>query len=247
MEELFQEYINWPPESAIKIETIDKMTMTLQVPILKHRWPLFAESKEKALDIARCLTQEQLKAILLYAYSDLPAKRALTSTFQMCNLSHPQSLQQSTFVDDMRNLMRDRDSADFQLIAFDGTVVYVHRCILAARSKYFRSLFITESLEAKNGSWKSFKDISPETLQFFVEYVYTGQIANPSTNYIIPLCWLVKYLRLTGEKEVENIIVSALTRELTDDTQEALFEIAKEWEAKCVIDVIEKYSATRKC
>ena len=246
MEELFKESIDWPEKSAIRVDTIDGSTMALQVPILKHRWPLFAENPDQALSLVQSLTKDQLKAVLLYAYSDLPAKRAMADIFEKCQLSHPQSLQQSTFVDDMRNLMRDADSSDFLLNAADGTQIPVHRCILAARSKYFRSMFLTESIEAVSGSWSCDRKISSETLQFFVEYVYTGQISTPVTMHIIPLCWIAKYLRLSGDKEVENIVVSALTLELNDETQEQLFLIAQEWDAKCVMDVIEKYNATRR-
>ncbi|KAK8848139.1 hypothetical protein M9Y10_019195 [Tritrichomonas musculus] len=246
MEALFRETVNWPEKSAIRVNTIDGSSMALQVPILKHRWPLFAENQELALSLARSLTKDQLKAVLLYTYSDLPAKRAMADIFEKCQLSHPQSLQQSTFVDDMRNLMHDTESSDFLLVASDGTQIPVHRCILAARSKYFRSMFITESLEVINSSWSCHRSITPETLQFFVEYIYTGQISIPQTIHIIPLCWIAKYLGLSGDKEVENIVVSALTLELTDETQEQLFNIAKEWNAKCVMDVIEKYNATRK-
>lgn len=246
MEDLFHKSIDWPEKSSILVNTVDGNTMRLHVPILKHRWPLFAENPEKAISLAQSLTKEQLKAVLLYIYSDLPAKRAMAAIFEEFQLSHPQSLQQSTFVDDMRNLMHDEESSDFILVATDGTEIPVHRCILAARSKYFYSMFITKSIEAVSGRWKFDSVISPETLQFFVEYVYTGQISVPVTMHIIPLCNIAKYLRLSGDKEVENIVVSALTLELNDETQEQLFEIAKKWDAKCVMDVIEKYNATKR-
>ena len=204
---IFKESIHWPEKSVIRVNTIDGSTMALQVPILKHRWPLFAENSEVALGLAQSLTKDQLKAVLLYAYSDLPAKRAMADIFEKCQLSHPQSLQQSTFVDDMRNLMHDEESSDFVLVAADGAQIPVHRCILAARSKYFRSLLLSGSMEAVSGSWRCGRPISPETLKFFVEYVYTGQISVPVTKHIIPLCYIAKYLRLSGDKEVENIVV----------------------------------------
>ena len=250
MESLFQASIEWPEGSAMTITTSDGCKMTLQIPILKHRWPLFAADPETALSIARSLTLEELKAVLLFTYSDLPAKRSMAHIFERCQLKHPQSLQHSTFVENMRALMRDQETSDFVLLSADGQAVYAHRAILAARSKYFRSLFITKSKETVDGAWKCARPVSLTTLQFFIEYVYTGQISEPSTMDLIPLVWLVKYLRLSGDKEVENIIVSALSRELNSSGDGAecdynlLYEAAKEWGAKCVSDVIDKYQAT---
>jgi hypothetical protein len=105
---------------------------------------------------------------------------------------------------------------------------------------------LTQSLESLKGEWSCAKPLSAATLQFFVEYVYTGQIAQPSTIHLIPLVFLVKYLKLSGEKEVENIIVSSVTRELNDSSQDVMYVAAQEWGAKCVMDVIDRYRATRK-
>lgn len=247
MDTLFQGKIDWLPISAMQIETSDHKMVTLQIPILNHRWPLFHDNREEALEIARSLTIEQIQAILLYAYSDLPSKRSLAPIFHLCQLSYPQSLQESTFIDDMRNLMHDADSADFSLLSdIPVSCIPVHRAVLAARSRYFRSLFITKSSEYYSGVWKCFRPLTLSTVQFFVEYLYTGQISSPNTLSIIPLCFLVKYLRLSGEKEIENIVISALSRDLNETTVEAIQNCAKEWDAKCVIDVVEKYTATRK-
>jgi hypothetical protein len=79
-----------------------------------------------------------------------------------------------------------------------------------------------------------------------VEYLYTGQIANPVTLQLIPLCWLVKYLRLTGEREIEDIVISSLSRELNEENESVLSAAAIEWRAKCVLDVLNKYSASRR-
>jgi hypothetical protein len=191
------------------------------------------------------VTGDELKAVLLYAYSDLPAKQTVIEIFRRFQLEQPQSLPQSTFVEDMRSLMRDTESADFFLASAEGERISAHRAVLAARSKYFRSLFLTKSIEWVEGVWRCARPVSIASLQFFIEYVYTGQISLPTTLELIPLCWLVKYLQLSGEKEVENIVISALSRELTDDNVASLQEVAVEWRAKGVLDVIEKYNASR--
>jgi hypothetical protein len=244
MQALFQPSIEWPEGSAIRVRTIDNRELILHVAILKHRWPLFADDPSAALDLARSVTGEELTAILLYIYSDLPVKRSIVDTFERFRLPHPQSLSQSTFVADMRALIQDRDSTDFSLESAEGIEVFVHRAVLVARSRYFRSLFLSKSEESVRGVWRCSKPIQLQSLQFFVEYLYTGQIASPVTLQLIPLCWLVKYLRLTYEREVENIVISSLSRELNEENESVLSVAATEWRAKCVLDVLNKYSAS---
>jgi hypothetical protein len=246
VQDLFRSTLQWPESSVIRVRTSDDQVFTLQIAILTHRWPLFAQDREAAIRLAESVTANELKAVLLYAYSDLPAKRTLVEIFKRFQLEQPQSLPQSTFVDDMRRLMHDTESADFFLFSADEDRIAAHRSVLAARSRYFRSLFLSKSLESVEGGWRCFRPISLVSLQFFVEYVYTGQIASPTTLELIPLCWLVRYLLLSGEKEVENIVISALARELGEGNVQALHEAALEWQAKGVIDMIEKYSSTRK-
>jgi hypothetical protein len=55
----------------------------------------------------------------------------------------------------------------------------------------------------------------------------------------------VKYLRLTGEREVEEIVISSLSRELNEENESILSVTAMEWGAKCVLDLFDKYSASR--
>jgi hypothetical protein len=245
VQDLFRSTVQWPESSVIRITTSDGQVFTLQIAILKHRWPMFAQDRQGAIRLAESVTANELKAVLLYAYSDLPAKRILVETFKRFELEQPQSLPQSTFVDDMRRLMEDTESADFLLLSAEGDRIAAHRSVLAARSRYFRSLFLANSLESIHGNWSCFRPITLNSLRFFVEYVYTGQIASPTTLDLIPLCWLARYLLLSGEKEVENIVISALARELGAGNVEALHSAAVDWEAKGVIDMIEKYSSTR--
>jgi hypothetical protein len=246
MDELFIGSVDWPPSSVITIKTSDDHEVILQAPILKFRWSLFRADPDRALEVARSLNLEELKAILLFLYSDLPAKRSLSEVFERCGLIQPRSLQESTFVDDMRKLMQDRDSCDFQLISAENEPVFVHRAILSARSRYFRSLFLSHSSESVSGIWKGPRPISTPPLLFFREYLYTGQIGSPDSLQLIPLCWMVRYFKLSIEREVQNILISSLTRELNEQTEPEFAAAAELWGAKCVKEVIEKYRATRR-
>lgn len=237
------ESIPWPEKSIIRVTTKDNQRMILHLPILQIRWNYFNECQEEVLKIIQDLNIDQLRAVLLYVYSDLPARQSMANVFERCKLRLPQSLQESTFIEDMRRLMKYQDSTDFELFgdSNNNVSVRVHRAILSSRSKYFRSMFILNSKECQDGYWVSPVSISLETLEFFVEYLYTGQISLPKTISLIPLIWLVKYLRLSGEKEVGDIIISSLTRDLNENTKNAIYETAKKWEAKSIISIIEKY------
>lgn len=246
MEVLFQNKIVWPSGSIIKINTIDNETFILHRPILNHRWPLFRDNPDQAIEIIKSLKKEELQAILRYVYSDLPVKRSFVPIFRKCKLTHPQSLQDSTFIEDMRGLMKDSETADFILKSDDPQgLIPVHRVVLATRSKYFRSMFLSQSQEFFSSTWECFRPISFQTLKDFVEYLYTGQVLSPSAINIIPFCWIAKYLSISGDKEVENILVSTLTRELNAENEMSFLKTAQEWDAKCVIDIIEKFDATK--
>lgn len=249
MEVLFQRSIRWPERSITTVETSDGHTVILHLPILKSRWDLFASNPQEALARARSLTEEQLRAILLFIYSELPAKHSMRDVFELCQLRQPENLQDSRFVMDMRELLADTESADFCLLSHDDQQTFCHRTILAARSKYFRALLVTESEEADSGRWKCTRKLEHRTLQALVEYIYTGQIQEPDTLDLIPLVWLAKYLRLSAEKEIDNIIASSLNQRLADakrdeedgESVDRIYEAAKEWNVEYVTLIIDKY------
>ena len=242
LSQIYCSHVVWPESSVIKIKTADGEEVCLQRPFLQHRWPKYQRNPEEAINLLSELTKEELKAVLRYIYSDLPGKLSQRTIFDKCELRNPASLQESTFTDDMRAMMEDFDSCDFKLLAEEeGQFVPCHRPVLAARSRYFRALFISNSKESIEGVWSSPKPVPFQTLKYFVEYLYTGQILDPQIAELIPICWLVKYLRLTNEKEVENIVVSVLSRELQKVNIDEISTIATQWNVKCVSDLVTKY------
>lgn len=245
MNKIYSSQIKWPEQSIIKVTTSDGAVISLHTPFLKFRWPMYSENREEALQILSSLSKEDLKAVLLYIYSDMPGKLSHLTVFEKCNLSNPASLQDSTFTDDMRKMMHDAESCDFKLVSEEGDFVPCHRPVIAARSKYFKSLFISNSMESVTGEWHCSRPIPIATLRFFVEYLYTGQILEPNVIQLIPLCWLVKYLKLTSEKEVEIIVISVLSRELSPENVDVFSSIAEKWNVRCVSDIVTKFKATR--
>lgn len=240
--QIYSVHVNWPEQSVIQITTTDNQIVYVHKPFLQHRWAKYQANPDEAIQILTELTKEELKYVLLYIYTDRPGKLSQRPIFERCELKNPASLQDSTFTDDMRSMMNDEESCDFRLIAAEpGLYVPCHRPVLAARSKYFRALFVLESCESTAAEWKCEIPINYQTLKYFVEYLYTGQILEPQIADLIPICWLVKYLRLTNEKEVENIVVSVLSRELQKVDIDVIAEIANTWSVKCVLDIVNKY------
>lgn len=239
--DVFQGKIAWPEQSIKRVETCDGYNVLLHLPILKHRWPMFAENRQEAMNIARSLTLEELNAVLLFLYSEFPVKHTMLPILNRCGLTLPRSLTERSFMIDMKKLVADHESADFMLVAGDRATVPVHQVVLAARTKFFRSMFLVQAKEVADGSWTCTRALHVETLRFFVEYLYTGRIEHPQAMYLIPVMWLVKYLGMaTGPEKVDNVVFNALDTELTEETRPMWLNIGKEWDVKSVVDFVER-------
>lgn len=241
MESIFSSNISWPPQSVVELTTSDGHVFMLHKAIVKHRWEMFRKDPDRAIEILRSLTYAEVRAVLLFIYSNLPAKHFLDPVFQRCELKLPKSLQESTFVPDMRELLADKSETDFELISSDGESIRAHMAVLAARSVYFRAMFCTKSLEVQNYQWKCNKELPANALSNLVEFLYTGQIAEPDICSLIPMTWAVRYLAMTSYKDAENIVISSLSRELTFETADEIAAIATKWKAKGITAIIEKF------
>ena len=99
MNQIYCSHVEWPDDSVIRITTKDGENVSLQKPFLQHRWPLYQNNPEEAIQILKELSKEELKSILLYIYSDLPGKLMQREVFDNCGLKNPASLQDSTFTE----------------------------------------------------------------------------------------------------------------------------------------------------
>ncbi|GAA0165268.1 hypothetical protein LIER_20714 [Lithospermum erythrorhizon] len=76
------------------------------------------------------------------------------------------------------NLQPDFGYADAEIVDAGGTVIPVHRCILSARSPFFRSVFgcKARNVRVKLKDWMKERDVSYEALITVVRYMYSGKV-----------------------------------------------------------------------
>ncbi|XP_021953645.2 uncharacterized protein LOC110850517 [Folsomia candida] len=76
----------------------------------------------------------------------------------------------------MLTMLREGIGADVTILTKDDKEVKAHQCILSAHSSVFRAMFSTEMAEKKVGIVEM-TDIGSEGLNIFLEFCYTGEIA----------------------------------------------------------------------
>ena len=97
------------------------------------------------------------------------------------------------FIEDMSKLMDDPETADFTL-KVGNTSFKVHKAVLGARSEVFRTMFLSglkESVESE----VVITDVSEETLQEVLHYLYTGKMSGKDFS-IHSLCYAVEKYQL---------------------------------------------------
>jgi len=104
--------------------------------------------------------------------------------FSSSSASNPEVVSLSKLSSNLEQLLSnsDCDYSDAEIIV-DGVPVGVHRCILAARSKFFQDLFKKEKKISKTEKPKyQLKEMLPygavghEAFLYFLSYIYTGRL-----------------------------------------------------------------------
>ena len=90
------------------------------------------------------------------------------------------------FIEDMTKLMEDPDTADF-ILKTGGKSFHVHKAVLGARSRIFRTMFLSRMKEADLGE-AIITDVSEETLQEVLHFIYTGNLSGKDYG-IYSLCY----------------------------------------------------------
>jgi len=107
---------------------------------------------------------------------------------------------------DIKKLCRDDENSDF-VIRVEGKDLRCHKNILSARSDYFKGMLTGDNIETKTSSMDVRENISAETIEIVLDYIYTGDI--PSENYLdIFLLRVADMYLLDGLKEacVKNLM-----------------------------------------
>ena len=80
----------------------------------------------------------------------------------------------------MQELRDEQKLCDITLIV-QGQEIQAHKIVLAASSRYFRSMFAGDMLESRS-SVVELKDVEPEAIELLVEYSYSSQLEITSNN-----------------------------------------------------------------
>ena len=142
------------------------------------------------------------------------------------------------FNEDMTNLMKDSETADFTLKLKSGKSFQVHKAILGARCRVFRAMFLSGKKEALDGEAViEDEDIDEETLEEVLHYFYTGKLSGKDFD-IYSLCYAADKYMLDPlktiiskefkkkELDAENVAVAFVSAEMFRN--EELYKIAME-------------------
>ncbi|KAJ3435865.1 hypothetical protein M0812_17905 [Anaeramoeba flamelloides] len=128
-------------------------------------------------------SNENLEDFLYWVYVERTKKPNLIS--EICKKFNIEDFKKKKINIDLRNLYNDEDSKDFKILVkcddeddeeeeefFEE--IPVHKFILAAKSELFREMFL--NVQVQKNSVRDFSNKSPESLEIFIKYLYTGTI-----------------------------------------------------------------------
>lgn len=103
---------------------------------------------------------------------------------------------------DVLNSMRVRHELCDVVLVADGQAIPAHRVVLAASSPYFRVMFLSEFIEAKEEKI-NLKNISPIALELVVNFLYTSEIKIDVHNVedVLAICMLLQLENLVDHCE----------------------------------------------
>ena len=97
----------------------------------------------------------------------------------------------TVLLEDISRLRSDPDTVDFVLRTSKGSRVFpVHKAILASRSNVFRTMFVSNMVEASAGE-AVIEDLDEETLEEMIHFLYTGGLSG-SRYDVISLCYAAR-------------------------------------------------------
>mmetsp|Transcript_86146 Transcript_86146/g.241096 ORF Transcript_86146/g.241096 Transcript_86146/m.241096 type:complete len:295 (+) Transcript_86146:2-886(+) len=123
------------------------------------------------------------------------------------------SIPPSCLVDDLRKLINNPSFSDVTFLV-DNQPVYANRAHLAARSDHFRALFYSGMRESGADEQITLPDISHSVFLLLLEYIYTDQVGEISSELAVHLLIAAERFLLDRLKALcEDIIRKAISIE----------------------------------
>ncbi|XP_015905766.1 speckle-type POZ protein B-like [Parasteatoda tepidariorum] len=126
-----------------------------------------------------------------------------------------------TLQEDLQALFKSKKFCDVKLRVGDELLL-AHKSFLAARSPVFAAMFDQEMIESQTGI-VDICDVSVDTLNKFLEFVYTGTVSELDTESSIKLLVVADKYQVLSLKEK---CCSNLMRDLSEDNAGDIFDIA---------------------
>jgi hypothetical protein len=180
-------------------------------PLIRHRWPFYAQNPSGALSKLQLLPPNTIQAILEHLYANTPVARTNLPAFKNCKIVDSIPFE-STYHRDMTAFLNDTSTSDFTLLPRDSEQgVSVHRFMLWARSDFFRKQF-----EANPGL-SEFRDpnMGRPALLMFTGYLYTGKLEFLDAVGYVDLIGAGMNYKLRDVEEVDFLAMTALGKYLS--------------------------------
>jgi alpha-tubulin suppressor-like RCC1 family protein len=192
------------PELPLKVETGEIMSLLLQFLysdyVQSSSTP--GETWIKLKDVANTYGLERLQAMCL-AFSQ---PELASSDMRRTHYAPPPSLEA-----DMRRLINSKMFSDttFRILEEDGSAptIPAHRCVLAARSPYFKMMFGSGMSEAQKGGVIEISDTPAVVFLAILEYLYSSAISLDPT-YVVDLFVASHKYRISALKQQCEVFVS---------------------------------------
>ncbi|OHT08285.1 hypothetical protein TRFO_04889 [Tritrichomonas foetus] len=206
------EHFPWE-DQLVEIKSRVGWSIKAFTPLLQHRWKLFARKRQTALQKLYNLPPNTISAILEHLYANCPIARTNLPAFKNCSIVSDLPFQ-STYRQDILNLLHDTETCDFSLLANDSDEpVRVHRFILYARCGFFRRNI------SENPNFLEYRDqnMSKNALPMFAEYLYTGELEVTDPVAAIDLVGSGKTYEFRDQDEIDFLAMNAITKQLTEE------------------------------
>lgn len=223
-----------PPwkSQMIEIKSREGVVTEVFAPLLKFRWPLYAKTPTAALKKLTVLPKSTVQAILEHLYANVPVSRTNLPAFKTCKIVDKLPFE-SSYYNDLINLLHDTESCDFELIAENGEMTLpIHKYILATRSSYFRNLFKEDpgvesiTMQRMNG----------DALTMWAKYIYTGDFETTTVSALPELIGSGYTYGLRDPAEIDYLAVYALQSSLNSENVESVREKATDL---CLPEILE--------
>jgi hypothetical protein len=234
MSDLYDSSVPWASD-VLEITSRSGWTTKVYKPLIRHRWPFYAEDPVAALDQLQKLPASTIACTLKHLYAHTPLPRGMLASLKSCRIVESPESQHPR---DMAAFLADKASTDFSLLSRDcDDPVRLHRFMLAVRSGFFRRRFREDSALTELRD----PDMCHEAVEMFARYLYTGKVVLGDIVAAVDLFGAGAKYELSDPEEIDFLALKAIQASLSPQTAGEVLARATERRLTLVIDFVLKY------